>query len=201
MTSKFPTNSKRGFTLIEMLIAVLLLTTAVAGPMTIASRGITASTVAKDQVTAFFLAQDAVEYIRYQRDTNKLAGDDWLTGIGGTTAPGGCEGARGCLIDATGNDVGSSVQHPIGVCGPGAGSTCGSPLLYNTETKRFTYINAGATTDFTIFRRHVKMVELSADEVELEVRVIWCYDNNLPSCAEDPDSKEVVVRENLLDWH
>lgn len=198
MTVKIP-HSKKGFTLIEMLIAVLLLTTAVAGPMTIASRGITASVVAKDQVTAFFLAQDAVEYIRYQRDTNKLAGDDWLAGIGGGAAPGGCESANGCLLDSTGNPSGPG-SHVVRPCTAQSGGICASRLSYNNATNRFTYVT-GSDTSTALFRRHVKLTRLASTEVEVEVRVIWCYQNALNSCVTDSNRKEVVVRENLLDWH
>src|SRR3990167_9485995 len=71
---------KRGFSLIETLVAVLLLATAITGPLTIASKSFLVATVAKDQVTAFYLAQDAVEYVRFARDSNKLSGSDWLSG-------------------------------------------------------------------------------------------------------------------------
>ena len=60
MTHLFKQKIARGFTLIETLIAVLILTTAIAGPLTIASKGLTATLVAKDQISAFYLAQDAV---------------------------------------------------------------------------------------------------------------------------------------------
>jgi prepilin-type N-terminal cleavage/methylation domain-containing protein len=67
----------RGFTLVETLVAVLLLTVAIAGPLTIISKSLITALVAKDQVTAFFLAQDAVEYVRFVRDTNKLQDSAW----------------------------------------------------------------------------------------------------------------------------
>jgi prepilin-type N-terminal cleavage/methylation domain-containing protein len=189
-----------GFTLIEMLVAVLLLTTAVAGPMTIASRGITASVVAKDQVVAFNLAQDAVEYIRHQRDTNTLSGNSWLAGIGGSSAPGGCESANGCLLDSTGNQVTTAGSEAVRPCTTQSSNICALRFQYNTATNRFTYIPSSGNTSVTLFRRHVKMTALGPDEVQLEVRVIWCYQNTANNCVTDPNRKEVVVRENLLNW-
>ena len=75
-------NKMKGFTLIETLVAILLLSSAIAGPMTIAARGLYASTIVRNEVTAYYLAQDAMEYIRYARDSNSLTGSDWLSNLG-----------------------------------------------------------------------------------------------------------------------
>src|SRR4051812_17046488 len=98
----------KGFTLIETLIAILVLMLAIVGPLTIASKGLQTTLVSKDQETAFFLAQDAVEYVRWVRDTNKLSGNGWLAGLDGTAnghtnngvAGGNCTAASGCTVDS-----------------------------------------------------------------------------------------------------
>jgi len=54
----------------ETLIAVFVLLLAITGPFMIAQKGLQAGLISKDQITAFYLAQDAIEYIRYARDTN-----------------------------------------------------------------------------------------------------------------------------------
>src|SRR3989344_2234390 len=74
------TNNMKGFTLIETLIAVLLLSTAITGPLTIASKGLTVTLVAKDQFIAFYLAQDAMEQVRFLRDSACLAAGGGPTG-------------------------------------------------------------------------------------------------------------------------
>ena len=56
----------------ETLIAVFVLSLAITGPFMIAQKGLQAGLISKDQITAFYLAQDAIEYIRYARDTNCL---------------------------------------------------------------------------------------------------------------------------------
>ena len=93
---------KKGFTLIETLVAILILTTAIAGPLTIASRGLNAALIAKDQTTASYLAQDAIEYVRAVRDTNRLLGGDWLTGAGGSGAITNLSGciSQNCIVDS-----------------------------------------------------------------------------------------------------
>ena len=62
----------KGFTLIETLIAITILTLAIAGPMVTASRSIVAAQTARDQLTASYLAQEGIEYVRAMRDNEYL---------------------------------------------------------------------------------------------------------------------------------
>ncbi|MCK6462370.1 MAG: type II secretion system GspH family protein [Candidatus Pacebacteria bacterium] len=74
----------RGFTLIETIVAIALLSAAVAGPLTMAIKSISNASVSQDQLTAFYLAQEAIEYVRKVRDDNVLSGNsgsDWLEGL------------------------------------------------------------------------------------------------------------------------
>ncbi len=78
--------SQGGFTLIETMVAITILVVAVSGPLTLASQSLFASVYAKDQTTAFYLAQEAVELVRNKRDGNMLEfldgqGTNWLAGI------------------------------------------------------------------------------------------------------------------------
>jgi prepilin-type N-terminal cleavage/methylation domain-containing protein len=78
MTMKTSTQPS-AFTLIETLIAITIITIAIVGPMTAASRAIVAAQTARDQLTASYLAQEGVEYVRAVRDdaylTRYLLGD------------------------------------------------------------------------------------------------------------------------------
>jgi len=65
--------SNKGFTLIESMIAVTILTFAVAGPLYTASRAFVAAEIARDKLTASYLAQEGVEYMRAMRDNEYLA--------------------------------------------------------------------------------------------------------------------------------
>ncbi len=64
--------TQKGFTLIETLIAISILLIVIVGPMTIAQKGIQSSFYSSDQVTATFLAQEAMEAIREVRDNEAL---------------------------------------------------------------------------------------------------------------------------------
>ena len=64
---------QKGFTLIEVLIAVFILITAVVVPLTIGSKGIFYSNFVRDQSIASYLVQEGMEYVRLQRDNIFLA--------------------------------------------------------------------------------------------------------------------------------
>lgn|SRR5574343_620778 len=78
--SKFNFKKDTGFTIVETLVAITILMVAIAGPLTIAQRGLTASIYARDQVTASFYAQEAMEDLKRQRGTSVKSDGTW-TGI------------------------------------------------------------------------------------------------------------------------
>lgn len=78
-------STQRGFSLVETIVAIAILTFAMVAPLSLAQRGLNASVYARDQITAFYLAQEAIEYVRNVRDTNNLGGlsggASWLSGL------------------------------------------------------------------------------------------------------------------------
>src|SRR3989338_1659516 len=86
----------RGFTLIETLVAVTILSAAVAGPMVLSIKSIGSASVSQDQLVAFYLGQEVVEYIRNIRDTNLISGNNWLDGLTDCLLS---SGPNGCYID------------------------------------------------------------------------------------------------------
>jgi type II secretory pathway pseudopilin PulG len=85
-----------GFTIIETLVAITILMVAIAGPLTVAHKGLTAAIYARDQMIGSYLAQDAIEYVKNQRDSNKLAGRAWLYGFDGC---GSISNGVSCTVD------------------------------------------------------------------------------------------------------
>lgn len=63
----------KGFTLIETLVAVSIISIAVSAPLYSASRSIVAAQTSNYQLTALYLAQEGVEYVRMMRDNEYLA--------------------------------------------------------------------------------------------------------------------------------
>jgi prepilin-type N-terminal cleavage/methylation domain-containing protein len=77
-------NTKKGFTLLETLIAIFLLTLALTGPIYIATLALRSSIESRDSISAYYLAEEVVEVIRNKRDTRSLSktlasdGSEWL---------------------------------------------------------------------------------------------------------------------------
>src|ERR1035437_7381734 len=76
-------SNSSGFTLVETLVAIAILMIAIAGPLTVAEKGLSASIYARDQLMASYLAQDAMESIKNIVDSNELdkangGTTDWL---------------------------------------------------------------------------------------------------------------------------
>lgn len=76
---KFYLKNNKGFTLLEVLVAVSILMVAVAAPITISQKGISSAVYSKNQMIASYLAQDAIEYIKNRRDKISINnGFSWL---------------------------------------------------------------------------------------------------------------------------
>ena len=67
MTTTF-THKDLGFTLIETLVAVTILTVSIVAPMVLASQSLQSAYYARDQIIAENLAQEALEAVRQVRD-------------------------------------------------------------------------------------------------------------------------------------
>ena len=78
-------NKQSSFTLIEVLIAVFLITVAIGGTFILMQRVVEYSAVSFSRLQAVYLAQEGIEQVRNQRDSNWLAGNPWNQGIGNRT--------------------------------------------------------------------------------------------------------------------
>ncbi len=163
--------SSKAFTLIETLIAVFILMTAVVGPMSIAAKGLQSALIAKDQTTAVYLAQDGIEFARYLRDTacltNAPSGNcDGPTAFNPFTLGGVCTKAAGCRVD--------TIAKTVTDCSSDPGSIC-IALNYDTTNKWFTYTSASAVIVPTVFTRTLT-TSLSpgrSDELVVRITVTW----------------------------
>ncbi|MBV9159304.1 MAG: prepilin-type N-terminal cleavage/methylation domain-containing protein [Candidatus Kaiserbacteria bacterium] len=72
----------KGFTLIETLVAISLLAVAIVAPMSLVAQSLSSAYYARDQVTAFNLAQEGIEAVRAVRDGNILANALNNAGVG-----------------------------------------------------------------------------------------------------------------------
>ena len=71
--NKVGKNKKSGLTMVETLVAISILTIAVIGPLGIIAQALHTSYYTRDQMTAYYLAQEAIEYVRNLRDQQSIA--------------------------------------------------------------------------------------------------------------------------------
>ena len=157
---KHHTSREQGFTLIETLVAILILLSAIMAPVTLAVQSINATSLARDQVIATFLAQDAVEFIVATRKQNLLSEHPtWLHGMTACAVSN-----KRCTVDTTR----TSADH-FNVCG---GSSC-DPIKYN-ENNHFYGHSGAAGWEETKFIRSVEVNVIEPDqEAVVTVRVNW----------------------------
>ncbi|HEB13543.1 MAG TPA: prepilin-type N-terminal cleavage/methylation domain-containing protein [candidate division CPR3 bacterium] len=72
---------KKGFTIIEVLVALVLLTVGAGGAFALLSRTISFTSTANGRLVATYLAQEGIEIVRNIRDTNWLQGEALNEGI------------------------------------------------------------------------------------------------------------------------
>ncbi|MEY2664863.1 MAG: hypothetical protein RIT04_671 [Candidatus Parcubacteria bacterium] len=167
------TQSNSGFTIIETLVAITILMIAIAGPLTVVSKGLTAALYARDQMIGSYLAQDAIEFLKNVRDNNKLAGGSttWLTGItGGATT---CSQSAPCTVDTINGDPTGVTTYGIVQCSYGS-PTCGQMYLVSSgDLGGYSHTASGIKTQFT---RTFYITSSSANptgEAKLVVTVSW----------------------------
>jgi len=156
-----------GFTLVETLVAISILSLSILGTFTAVQNSLQQSTFAKDQITAFYLTQEAMEYVRNVRDTNGLASISSVLGGGSPVnwlhrlsenAGDPCYFGKTCMID--------SPQDTITECAGGAGSC---PVINeDSVTGLFGYNGSWPTTHF---KRELSFQKISAGDTEVAVTV------------------------------
>lgn len=161
----------RGFTLVEVLIAVSILSIAILATFAAVSNSMRATNFTEDQTVAYYLADEALEYIRHRRDSNAIAHINavasggsvaWLTGVA-QVAGDPCSTGKVCYVDVAANTI----------------STCSStaascPVLsYNSTSGIYGYTSGTATQ----YRRSITITTISATEVSVVAQVSWTAQN------------------------
>lgn len=149
-----------------MMTAVIILSLSILGPMTIASRGLNTALYAKNQITAFYLAQDGIELVKNLRDNNRLNSRSWLyynVSVTDLSSPvNGCGSPRACRVDARTGQI-LEFCSSLEVCDS-------TKIKYNNSQGYYTYVN---TDPNTIFSRSVRVDVISAKEVRITAYVKW----------------------------
>jgi len=83
--------NNQGFTIVETLVAITVLMIAIAGPLVVSSKGLFGADIAKDQMTASYLAQESMEAVKNIRDNGLTSGDSRLASLTGCTISSPCD--------------------------------------------------------------------------------------------------------------
>lgn len=163
---KFNSKNNKGFTIIETLVAITILMISIAGPLIVAEKGFTAGIYARDEITASYLAQDLLEFVKNVRDNNVLASPPrtWLQNL---TSGNSCNSINStCKLD-------TMYTSPIN---PGTSlSTC-----YNETCRLYTdangYTTSSSGTTPTKFYRYFYIDQNNSNpdkQAKLVVVVRW----------------------------
>lgn len=189
---------QRGFSILEALVAITILVIATTGPMVFAQQSLRAARLAGDQVTAFYLAQDAIEFVKHVRDENSLSLDrfDWLSGL------------EECFANSANAQLGCQVSVPEWSSGQtdAAVEACGGALcpLYEQRTadgkgKLYGIFDHAGDAESRFSRRVRIMTPEGSDpsaeteEVEVEVEITW-------TSLGIANERRVIVRDYVYNW-
>ncbi len=180
-----------GFTLVETLVAISILMIAITGPLVISSQVLNYSYFARDQITAAYLAQDAIEYIRNVRDQNFLANlsnpgsKNWLAAGDTLTLVDLCGTNKKCKLD-------SQVSSSISVCSSDPNIGCGV-MQYNKETGIYNYTSGiGGDIVDSKFTRDITLNQITDNEIQIKATVSWNTGN--------VKNQSLTLTENLFNW-
>ena len=154
---------KTGFTLIETLVAISLLTVSIVAPMALTSQSLAAAYYSRDQITAYHLAQEAIEAMRSLRDAQIL---QIALGVGGSSID---------IFDPTIIPIDEPFRIDARQLDPALeivtctedGGTC---LPLQTDGTLYGYDPSWATTHFT---RTVRVSSIGSDEFRVTVTITW----------------------------
>ena len=182
------TRTTQGFTLIETMVAISLLTVSIVSPMSLAAQSLASALYARDQITAFYLAQEAIETVRSARDGSILqdsqgANVDLLSCIPSTTG-------QPFTVDASqGNDSGTNCPHmalcPGGVCPPLETRQVDGIYGYSGGTSGW------ATTNFTRVAT-ATFIAGTTNEIKVTATVSWHTGSY--------QTRSFTISENLYRW-
>lgn len=151
---------RKGFTLIEALVAVTILVLSVGGPLWSANRALVVAGNSRNRLTATYLAQEGIEHVRMVRDNEYLknkvtqpAWDDFKDSLN--------QCSSGCALD------------PLASGGNGTFTGTITPLKLDGNKYQ---LALGTLTPFTR-TIYIKDVAGTDDEIQVVSKVEWSFHN------------------------
>ncbi|MBP7832031.1 MAG: prepilin-type N-terminal cleavage/methylation domain-containing protein [Candidatus Pacebacteria bacterium] len=178
-------NKESGFTLVETLVAVAIFSVSIAAVISVTANGISSTTASKNRLSANYLAQENIEYVRHLR--NKY------TPVAGVTASWNsfidlalsCTSAgRGCVT------ADPAIETPPQELIPCTRPDCEDfPVEYDSNGY---YFQPGGTDSNTPFLRYLTIDTISPNEIRVTSYVVWTEKNG--------GDKNITLTETLSNW-
>lgn len=169
---------QKGFTLLETLVAIFILMLALNSLFSLTTNNFFAAKYAKNESTSIYLTQEAIDYIRNDRDSIAFQGvHDWntfLSHYGDYNTGTGCYSIDGCTIDATDWNFGSSVEECMQVPPDFGVVPCKTFFLNDSSLtgSYYTYTYQPTNQSTTKMKRQIKMV-YNGSELFITVNLEW----------------------------
>lgn len=167
-----------GLTMLEVIFSMGIVMVGMLGVVTLLQQNIVAQNINKNSLLSAALAQETVELLRNQRDTNQRnESDNWLTGdSAGTDSDILQDGTYVISYDGTIDDTVDDFSHD-------------GTILYLDSSDNY-YIHESAGNSLTPFRRLVTVVDNTAN-IDITVEVRW---------SERGRDHDYKIDARLYDW-
>ena len=188
--NKIKNKNKRGFTLVETLVAITIFSTSILALLSILTGGIANTNYSKKKIIGAYLAQEGIEYLRNMRDTFVLY--DAASSQAGWTAfntkltNASCGAANGCYFNDQNLDYTNNSQPMAGIAVSACGASCPS-LLYDSASGKYGY----ATGVSSGYIRKTRIIQVSANETKILSTISWTQGSGTYS---------IVFSESLFNW-
>lgn len=159
------------------MIAVTILSFSVAGPLFTASRTMVATEISRDQLTASYLAQEAIEYARALRD------DEYLKLYSAQQ--------EGYSVIAWNNFKASNLLTSCSSNKCGLGRAVGGGTLPITSATASFYLNDAPDPPGTSFTRTFQATEVPPNEEKIVSTVLWWFHDT---------QHTVTITDHLTPW-
>lgn len=180
--------SQSGFTLIETLIAILILSLTIGALLTLTAGGFFSIRYAKNDIVASNLLQESLEYIRNTRDSAAQQNTGWAAWYS-TYESNGCTDRDGCIVNPYAENQDERVISCRGDC-PKIKYFSGSGFYgYETSSGINYFDNFATDADFyeTSFVRTITMRETtdtSEPQLIITARMEWLNGTNTKSATQ-----------------
>jgi len=187
-----PFTIKKGFTLLEALVAIAILMMAIGSAFALAPQGLTGSRFARNQTTATYLAQEGLEVVHNMRDNAMFFAPNTADPLNWLAYVSACIDKL-CTVNAIEEKLevcGGSCPPLLSIQTPEGGVAYGNGPLFSTDPTVQTTIFTRSVTLHKILNRTIGPTR-DDTEASVIVRVTW-KEGNLTKVTE--------VKETLFDW-